>query len=604
MAVLGAATLELNADSAKLEQDLGRAVQNAAAFGTAIGEVLGRAVSSGAEKLARMVEQAIEVGDQLSKLSQKTGMTVEFLSELRVSAQLADVSMGALKNSIAGLYEKLSQAGRTDGRAKSAFEAIGLDIEKLRTLKPDELFRTVTEQLSKYKDDANRAAIQTAILGQTGKELSPLINEMGKTTALARELGLTLDKDTAEAANRFKDNLTASKLATEAMGQRIAAALLPTMEKLSGYLVETAKNTERLDTVTRAADAGLKLFASGASIISSVFEIAGGQIARMAAIASSALKGDFGGAWELYKSTITDVGAQIGEAAAKISLIWDGAGNTAQAGAERNGEKLAASALAARDKIAKARKEIDVDFQAILKTVQIQNEADAATQDYYRRRGQALQDEAERLKAIQESVIEVESAYAQALDRMRKGNLGEEENVATRIEEVGLKAKEVDDFARRMGLTFTSAFEAAATGGQKLSEVLKGVGRDIAAIVLRQTVTEPLGKAVSNTIGSIIKDAFGGGKAEGGPLEQGKWYIAGEHGPEPIWGGGPGAYAMGYASGGGSSQVSIVQNIQVDSRSDQASIMAAMRAAKDAAVAEVADACARGGSYAATVRGR
>lgn len=593
MPVLGAATLELNADSAKLEQDLGRAVQQAAAFGTAVGELLGRAIGAGVDKLERMVMQAVETGEQLAKLSQKTGMSVEHLSELRAAAELADVSLGTLKNSVSGLYERLSQAGRVDGKAASAFEAIGLDVEKLRELKPDELFRRVTDELAKYADDANRAAIQTAIFGQSGKELSPFINELGKTTALARELGVTLDRDTAEAAERFKDNLTAGKLASEAMGQRIAAVLLPTMEKLSGYLVENAKNTERLDTATRAADAGLKIFATGASIISSAFEIAGGQIGRMAAIVAATAKGDFAGAFELYKSTGSDLVTQLGESAAKVALIWEETGNAVHAGAERNGEKLAAPALAARDKIAKARKEIDIEYQALLKVIQVQNEAGAATQDFYRKRGDALEAEAERLKKIQENAIDVESAYAKALQRMREGTLGEEENIGSRIEEIGKKTKDADDFARKMGLTFQSAFETAAMGGKKLSDVINGLGRDIAGIILRKTVTEPLGNFVSNGLSGILKDLFGGGKAEGGPLEPGKWYIAGEHGPEPIWGGGAGAFASGYSGASGTS-VQITQHIQVDARSDLASVNAAMRTAKDAAVAEIYDRFGRG----------
>jgi hypothetical protein len=55
----------------------------------------------------------------------------------------------------------------------------------------------------------------------------------------------------------------------------------------------------------------------------------------------------------------------------------------------------------------------------------------------------------------------------------------------------------------------------------------------------------------------MIGGAFGGFKATGGPLAQNKWYIAGERGPEPIWGGGPGAFAAGY---GGGMNVTVVNN--------------------------------------------
>lgn len=49
----------------------------------------------------------------------------------------------------------------------------------------------------------------------------------------------------------------------------------------------------------------------------------------------------------------------------------------------------------------------------------------------------------------------------------------------------------------------------------------------------------------NSTIPSPDPNLFGGGRAEGGPLNPGKWYIAGEKGPEAIWGGGPGAFAAG-----------------------------------------------------------
>lgn len=63
--------------------------------------------------------------------------------------------------------------------------------------------------------------------------------------------------------------------------------------------------------------------------------------------------------------------------------------------------------------------------------------------------------------------------------------------------------------ADQMGWAFTSAFEEAILSGKKLSEVLRGLARDIAQIALRQAVTEPLGNAVGGWISKIF--AAGGG---------------------------------------------------------------------------------------------
>jgi hypothetical protein len=133
------------------------------------------------------------------------------------------------------------------------------------------------------------------------------------------------------------------------------------------------------------------------------------------------------------------------------------------------------------------------------------------------------------------------------------------------------KTDDSADAARELGMTFVSAFERAVIEGEKFSDGLIALGRDIERILLRKMVSEPLAEGMSSIfkggagsvfsgIGDWIKGLFGGFKAEGGPLDSGKWYIAGEHGPEPVWGGGAGAFAMGYGGGGGGGS-SVVVNV-------------------------------------------
>jgi phage-related minor tail protein len=87
-------------------------------------------------------------------------------------------------------------------------------------------------------------------------------------------------------------------------------------------------------------------------------------------------------------------------------------------------------------------------------------------------------------------------------------------------------------------------------------------------------------------------------RAAGGPVNAGQPYIVGEVGPElfvPPASGSivPNSALAAGAAGGG--DVTIVQHINIDSRSDQATIAQAMVQAKNAAVAEVKANMARGG---------
>jgi hypothetical protein len=96
-------------------------------------------------------------------------------------------------------------------------------------------------------------------------------------------------------------------------------------------------------------------------------------------------------------------------------------------------------------------------------------------------------------------------------------------------------------------------------------DVIRRMLAEAASAKIFETLFGGTGKSGGNGAGwlSTLIGAFGGGKAKGGPLESGKWYVAGEHGPEPIWGGGSGAYAMGYGGGGGGG---VTVNMPVDMR--------------------------------------
>lgn len=134
----------------------------------------------------------------------------------------------------------------------------------------------------------------------------------------------------------------------------------------------------------------------------------------------------------------------------------------------------------------------------------------------------------------------------------------------------------------QIGQAVGSAFEKAILDGEKLGDVLKSLARDIAALVLRTLVTEPLANSISsflssafggsgssgsrsgssgggggwmNAIGSAVMSFFGGFFAEGGKVSPGKWGIAGERGPEPIFGGTTGLTVVPNTGGGGSMHV-------------------------------------------------
>jgi tape measure domain-containing protein len=78
--------------------------------------------------------------------------------------------------------------------------------------------------------------------------------------------------------------------------------------------------------------------------------------------------------------------------------------------------------------------------------------------------------------------------------------------------------KEVKSVAQELGFTFSSAFENAIVGGNKLRDVIKGLGQDILRILVRNNITNPLSQAIGSfNFGSLFSGAT--------PLATGMSYV-------------------------------------------------------------------------------
>ena len=71
-------------------------------------------------------------------------------------------------------------------------------------------------------------------------------------------------------------------------------------------------------------------------------------------------------------------------------------------------------------------------------------------------------------------------------------------------EKLAEKAKDTNDIARELGLTFSSAFEDAVVGGKRFSEILRGLYQDLVRLSVRKTVTEPLAAGFSGLLATKL----------------------------------------------------------------------------------------------------
>jgi TP901 family phage tail tape measure protein len=217
-----------------------------------------------------------DMGDEINKSSQRTGVAVEELSALKYAADQSGSSLDDLETSLKHLSKTVTAAGQGDKTALQTLLKLGVGYDELKGKLPDEQFKVVADRLSKVQDATTKAAFAQELFGKSGTQLLPLLADgaagIQSLEDRARELGLTFSKDDAEAATKFGDIMTdlwkQFKQVNFVVGEAIAKFLQPYAEaatRVMKSVIDWTKQNQAL--VLTVAAVGVGLLAAGAAII-------------------------------------------------------------------------------------------------------------------------------------------------------------------------------------------------------------------------------------------------------------------------------------------------------------------------------------------------
>lgn len=254
MSEVGALNVRIGADTADFSAGINRAEAQIKNFEKAVGAV-GAALKPYAVALgvataaaAAFGKSVIDAADALNDLSERTGISVEKLSQLQYVAHLSDVSIGELQGGINALTRNMSAASQGTGEASEAFRLLGINFRTssgdLRNA--DELLLDLADSFSQFEDGANKTALAVAIFGKAGATMIPFLNQgRDGIRSLSDEfdrLGGTVTKEAAYQAGLFNDNLDRMKVVGKGVAQSLANDLLPVLIKMSEQFLAAQRN--------------------------------------------------------------------------------------------------------------------------------------------------------------------------------------------------------------------------------------------------------------------------------------------------------------------------------------------------------------------------
>ena len=201
-----------------------------------------------AEKaLISMTKEAASNADDLLTLASVTGMTTDSVQELNYMADLTDVSMDRIKDSLKETTNKMQEAAAGTGDAYDAYQRLGVEITNadgsLRSAQ--DVFYDTIDALGEIKNQTERDALAMDLMSESAQELNPLIDLGGeKMRAYAQEahdMGYVLDNDALKSLQGVVDAYSRLQNTQEGVKNQLAAEFAPYLEEFYGDVTSGIK---------------------------------------------------------------------------------------------------------------------------------------------------------------------------------------------------------------------------------------------------------------------------------------------------------------------------------------------------------------------------
>lgn len=244
--------------------------------------------------LTGAVTHFANVGSELKDMSDRTGLSTTALVELGFAADMTGGSMESVEGAIKKMQKNLGEVGPESKKVAAALGEIGLSVEQLSGLAPEDQFQAIASGIAGMDDATHQAAVSMALLGGSGTELLPMINNLEDLRAEARELGLAPSPESIAAADEIGDAIDKVRKVIGATVFEVGAALAPMAKDILDAFLTGAKAvkkfvSENKPLIVTVAKVGAVLVAAGSAImaVGAMFIGAGAAIGGIVSVFSA-----------------------------------------------------------------------------------------------------------------------------------------------------------------------------------------------------------------------------------------------------------------------------------------------------------------------------
>jgi hypothetical protein len=292
------------------------------------------------EKMVEMGKTALESAVSIGKLAEKTGASVGTLSVLTLAAHDVGISQDEMSSALVRLARNQEQATQGNLKSIQAFKSLGISMADIKSKNPADLFVLLAQKLQQMPDGATKAGASMQLMGRSGANLIPVLNELGGNGGFdelkrkAQALGLYMSDDFVAQAKQGEEALKNMEDVTQGFALQFVSGFIPQMtqavndfsKSVSGDGTNAFKSLGNFagNVVRGIVNIFLLAGQTIATVFESVLQSVQDLISTLDLVGQATQKSDWKGAWDAVKNGAADFRTHQG-------AIWSQFGSTVKA---------------------------------------------------------------------------------------------------------------------------------------------------------------------------------------------------------------------------------------------------------------------------------
>ncbi|MCK4860070.1 MAG: hypothetical protein KAS87_05885, partial [Candidatus Omnitrophica bacterium] len=389
--------------------------------------------------------------DETAKLSKALGVNIREFQALVLVANEAGITQDKMGNIITKSQKAITEAARGLKTYERSFETLNINAKELIKLSPEEQFNEIARALIKVDNNTIRTATALEIFGKSGRDvnnmLSGFVDHLDDARAFNDKFGISLNKIDAAKVEEANDKFARVKKSITGLGNVLAVQTAPIITAISENFLDSG-----FSAVTFAKTVNNAM----AAVAGAVDIVRAGVLGLRAIFNDTMLSID-----KMTLNTTTTLFKMVG-VLRRVPLYRDAFSGLSQDILDIN---------------RKAEKSAENNLKMVEK----------------------LNKEAEDFKSLSDAIKNIQIEAAERAKTATKDNTGGQISINKLLDETEEKTKKLTDAQKKakkevdaLGNSFTNAFQSAVSGGNKFSDVLKNLARDIEKLLFKKVVSDPL----------------------------------------------------------------------------------------------------------------